>query len=78
MYPKGWLLSKNNEAEHEYVIRRRAYTDWYFMTIQKEDPYAVIWCGQIFKAQRFYTEEQVEEFKFHFLFDRPCDIIMLR
>ena len=78
MHTFEYLLANKNQYSHEYVIRRRALEDWYFVTIELYEPKPVIWSGNISKAHIFRSEEQVEEFKYHFLADWACDIIMLK
>lgn len=78
MFPFGYLLSNRNVELTQYVIRRRSHDDWYFVSIELYDPQPVIWTPRVAVAKIFNTEEHVEEFKYHFLNDRPCDIVMLK
>jgi len=48
------------------------------LNIRVGDVSPVIWTSQITKAKIFTTDESVEEFKYHFLHDRTCDIIRIK
>lgn len=78
MIPYGYLLSQKNIKTDLFVIRLRAQKDWYYSTIELYDPKPVVWTSQITKAKIFISDEHVEEFKFHFLHDRACDIIRIK
>lgn len=64
-----------------YAIRRKESSSpsnqWFFREFEISVPNGVIWVKRTTSAKIFYTEESVEEFKFHLLRSRPCEIVKL-
>jgi hypothetical protein len=64
-----------------YAIRRKpdgqVNVDWYFRGFDGQVSTAFVWVKRVQSAKIFYDEESVEEFKYTFLRNRPCDIVLV-
>jgi len=63
-----------------YMIKRKDSTDplFFLFDVINTNIDVALWTPTMFKAREFYTEESVEEFKYKYLKNRPCEIIMVK
>ena len=65
-----------------YMIRRKDLFDPHFFLYEWIDSAiamdAVLWTPNKMKAREFYSEESVETFFHEKLYNRPCEIIMVK
>ena len=63
-----------------FMIRRKDVNDPFFFLfdILVADIDIALWTPVEFKAREFYSEQSVEDFKYQFLNNRPCEIVMVR
>lgn len=71
-----YLMSRNFQRSF-YIIGKRPESGWYLKDIELAFPHAAYWTNKQTVAKIFFSEKDVEDFKFQFLHNRYCEVIRL-